>query len=123
MAEFDPPEALLGDTVFWFPGGSVNEPPEVAVVAAVGHDALALSIFSPYVDRMVLKDGVRHVDDPRAKSVELREAGGWCQRDDYFTRPDVPTAKKAAAGSKMAKKALADLSRQDRKKAEPAGVK
>lgn len=98
----DMPEVLLGETVFWFPGGQVTEPPQVAVVTGVGSDCVGLNVLAPWDDRVRSKEGVRHVDDQRAKSQELFEAGGWCHRSDYFARPDVPDEAKRRAGSKQA---------------------
>lgn len=131
--EFQAPEVLLGDTVFWFTGGSVHENPHVAVVVGIGLLSISVNVTQPWITGFANKDGVRHVDDKRAKSGEVQENGCWCGREDYFTRPDVSDQMKAQAGSLSARKAieeraaherLSEIARQrEEKKRETAGVK
>src|SRR5690348_4249146 len=104
--QYVPPEARLGDTVFWFPGGTLGEKPQPAVVTEVGRDALAVAAFQPLVDRLVVRDSVRHVDDPRPRLDEVFYAGAWCHRADYFARPEVSDELKAQAGSREAERAV-----------------
>ena len=101
---FDMPPVQLGDTVFWLPGGDVAERPHAAFVTAVDSDSVALAITGPLIERFMVRDGVRHVDDPRARSDDVQQNGGWCHRDDYLTRPDVPERMKQAAGLRVTRK-------------------
>lgn len=71
-----------GDIVYWYPGGVVTQDPHPAIVTAIGYDSLNLNICEPQSYNFHVRDGVRHVDDKRAKQVELQEAGGW----DYTPR-------------------------------------
>lgn len=72
-----PPEILKGDLVLWYPDGDKTQDPYPALVTRLGYDTLNLNIFDPNSYNMRIRDGVRWIDDPRAKSPELREAGGW----------------------------------------------
>lgn len=96
----------LGEVVFWFPEGEVNQAPTAALVTAIGLDAVDVALFQPGHDRHSPRLGVRHVDNKRAKSFELREAGGWCHRKDWFSRGEVDMNLKAAAGSAEARDSL-----------------
>ena len=102
----DGPKApRIGDTVFWYDGGDKDGPPHVAFVTAVGFDNLCVSVLERDSPAIKTRDGVRHVDDPRAKSTELLEAGGWEHRAARFAREDAAKAEKAKAKAAVTAKA------------------
>lgn len=83
-AEKDPitsslPSVQVGDHVYWYPGGQTSEEPYAAVVTAVGlgGQTLNLNLFDPLSYNLRIRDGVRHVSDPRCREVEFREQGCW----------------------------------------------
>lgn len=80
------PAVRLGDVVLWYPGGEIDQEPHVGIVVGVGNDNICINTFSQHDRVMYLHDGVRHVCDPRARSDDLREAGGWESRDEYYNR-------------------------------------
>jgi hypothetical protein len=75
--EFKAPEAYLGQDVLWYPDPDARLSPHAAKVTSVGQDTLSLNIFSPTNQAMMLRDGVRHIKDPRARRVEVLDNGVW----------------------------------------------
>lgn len=71
------PAAEVGLPVLWYPGGDRNQQPAAAVVTAIGFDTLNLNLMMPQTYTMLIRDGVRHIDDKRAKTPELAENGAW----------------------------------------------
>ncbi len=96
----------LGEIIFWFPEGDVCMKPTAAMVTAIGMDAVDVALFQPGNERHQVRLGARHVDDKRSRAEELREAGGWCHRRDWFSRGEVSDELKAAAGGAEAKENL-----------------
>ena len=77
---FRMPEVEVGDIVLWRQG--LDSAPTPAIVTALGHSAVNLSVFNPSYANMYTVDGVKHVDDPAA-SIDLQEElGNW----DYTPR-------------------------------------
>lgn len=70
------PEAELGDVVYWHEGG-VPGNAQPAIVTKVSQETLCLNIFDPSLLNMTIRDGVRHITDPRARSIEFQENGAW----------------------------------------------
>jgi hypothetical protein len=112
-ATYRAPEAILGDEVYWFSGGNISEKPQPAKVVEVGRDALTLAIFQPMQERIIVKDSVRHVDDPRPRQDEVFYAGAWIRREDYFERSEVSDQMKASIGSHAAEKTLKEKTRKE----------
>lgn len=73
------PCVQVGDQVYWYPSGQNSEEPYAAVVTLVGlgGQTLNLNIFDPLSYNLRIRDGVRHISDPRCKAVEFREQGCW----------------------------------------------
>lgn len=88
---------LVGQMVWWFPGGRANEEPFAAVVTRVGNSSLNLNIFDPFSYNMRIRDGVRHVSEAEASRHEVGEEGAW----DWppFAAPPAPP-EPAQAGKK-----------------------
>ena len=74
---FKVPMPELGEQVKWYPHGSDKNPPHIAFVTKLGHDSVCLSILHPNSHNFMLRDGVRHHKDPKARQAELVEQGGW----------------------------------------------
>lgn len=68
---------MLGELVYWYPGGDVNQSPHPAFVTAVGGDSVNVNIMDPSCYNFRLRDGVRHVDDPKSRKDAAAEAGAW----------------------------------------------
>jgi hypothetical protein len=78
---FKMPPAQLGDIVMFFPmadrpSGTQNTG-HVAIVTAIGIDSLNLNVLAPNNHNLMIRDGVRHMDDPKCQHPELRMQGGW----------------------------------------------
>jgi hypothetical protein len=87
MSEVRIPEVRLGDTVFWYDGGSKSSEPRVAFVTAVGFlGTISVAIIEVNAIMLNVRDGVRHVDDPSVRDAELQYSGGWEHREAYFKR-------------------------------------
>ncbi len=71
------PETDLGQMVYWYPHGAKTNSPHAAFVTKRGHDSVCLAILHPNSHNFTIRDGVRHVSDPRVKQVEFLESGGW----------------------------------------------
>jgi hypothetical protein len=83
MAEFVMPEVEVGQDVWWYAQGDLGQPPCAAKVTGVGQGSLCLSIFQPASYNLAIRDGVRHVTDPRRRdSPDVLESGLW----DYTDR-------------------------------------
>lgn len=69
-----------GDTVQWFPGADANQPhPLSGVVTKLGLEhTVTVNRFSPDLCDTTPQDGVRHVNDPKARVDG--SAGGWRHR-------------------------------------------
>jgi hypothetical protein len=80
---FKAPEVKLGQMVYWFPAKDHHEP-FPAIVTGVGQDTLCVNFFQANIHNLGLKDGVRHVDDPRAKLAELRSNGVWSHTPEHL---------------------------------------
>lgn len=61
----------------WFPHGVRANAPHIGFVTKLGHDSVCLSILHPNNHNFMIRDGVRHVSDPRTRQVELAEQGAW----------------------------------------------
>lgn len=73
-----------GMMVHWYPDGDSRHQPHIAIVSAIGQDSVCVNIIMPNSYNFMIRDGARHVSDPRIKDAERRESGAW----DYtpFTR-------------------------------------
>jgi hypothetical protein len=68
----------IGDIVLWFDHADKSSSPHPAIVTAIGmQNCVCLNIFDPTRFNTVIRDGVRHIDDPDAQREELKSAGGW----------------------------------------------
>jgi hypothetical protein len=73
------PAISIGAIVLWYPNGARSVPPLPAIVTRINPRSLGLSIFAPDTHNLMLRDGVRHLDDPefRKDPVRMGEEGGW----------------------------------------------
>lgn len=72
-----PPEVMVGDVVHWYPDDAIDQKPFAAVVSAMGMRAVTLSIFNPQSYNLMVRDGVRHRNDPGLRTEDMVEAGVW----------------------------------------------
>jgi hypothetical protein len=81
---YRPPFVEIGMSVLWYPDGDSRQQPHPAFITAVGQDTVCVNIMAPNSYNFMIRDGARHISDPRIKEAERREAGAW----DYtpFTR-------------------------------------
>lgn len=74
---FKQPAVEVGMPVCWFPYGDNANGVFPGIVLQVAHETVTLACFTPDNRNHFVKEGVRHMTDPRAKQAELREQGGW----------------------------------------------
>ncbi len=74
------PKPRIGDTVLWHDDLESENPPMPAWVTRVSEDCLDLSILEHGVPKPLLKDGVRHINDPDKAKIKRLEAGCWENR-------------------------------------------
>jgi hypothetical protein len=78
---FTMPHVEIGDMVIWYPDGvranNSEEMAHAAIVTKIGYDSLNLNVCSPSSYNFMIRDGVRHLDDPKAVHPDLRSQGGW----------------------------------------------
>lgn len=72
------PEVNVGDLVHWYPDDSLGQKPFAAIVNSVGiRSSVGLSIVHPQSYNLMIRDGVRHRQDPLVKADDLAENGFW----------------------------------------------
>lgn len=71
------PTVSLGDVILWYPDGDINQEPQPAIVSNIGGDTINVNIISPTSYNFLIRDGVRHVSDPRRRGPEVRDSGAW----------------------------------------------
>lgn len=69
----------MGDLVYWHPHGLVEVPPHCGVVTKVYHQSICINLFDPSSYSMLIRDGVKHVNDPTMRDEERKEMGGWSE--------------------------------------------
>lgn len=68
----------VGDVVHWYPGSDRNQEPHAAVVSRAGEAVtVCVNVIDPGTYNMLIRDGVRHIDDPRSRTDHGKEAGAW----------------------------------------------
>jgi hypothetical protein len=77
LKELRMPFVELNMSVLWYPDGDSRQQPHPAFVTAVGHDSVCVNIMAHNSYNFLIRDGVRHVSDPRIKDAERRESGAW----------------------------------------------
>src|SRR4051812_32307140 len=80
------PDIRLGDTVYWFPSGNLASEPQAAFVTRIGHDTVCLNVLSPNSYTFVIKDGVRHVSDPKNRTVRFTDIRDYPGAWDHSSR-------------------------------------
>ena len=65
-----------GETVLWFSGSDLANP-SPGIVTSVGNETINVSVVVPNCLNFLVRDGVRHVSDPKAKSSEAADNGLW----------------------------------------------
>lgn len=73
MTDYGTPE--VGQDVWWFPARGME--PHAAKITQVNSGSVNLAIFEPDMRQLLPRDGVRHVDDPRVRPIEIEESGLW----------------------------------------------
>lgn len=76
---FKMPKVKKAEMVAWHMNGVRTRDWTPALVVQVNHDNLELLIFGRNVVNVIPKDGVRHVDDPKAQALrdQTIAAGVW----------------------------------------------
>ena len=70
------PPVTIGQVVLWHEGGHRNEHPAPAIVVKVGNEALCLATIIQNISNFILRDGGRHLDDPKVNR-EDPYMGAW----------------------------------------------
>lgn len=67
----------IGEVVLWHPDAEPSPKPFAAIVTAIGMDNVCVNILDPNTMNFRIKDGVHHIDDPKAQHPAIRENGAW----------------------------------------------
>ncbi len=69
----------VGDVVLWYSGSNKSLDPIAAVVtrAESGTSTVNLSLIDENNTSLLIRDGVRHLDDPRSRTEHGRKNGAW----------------------------------------------
>lgn len=86
MATYKQPTASVGMTVLWYPDAKRSREPSPAIVTKVAMRTIDVSVLPWGVGAVKIKDGVCHIDDPKAKESQIRESGCWDYTDDTKSR-------------------------------------
>lgn len=70
------PYVEVGMSVLWYPDGTPRNG-QPAIVSDLGMDSVCLNIITPSNYNFIIRDGVRHVDDPQARSQDMMDTGAW----------------------------------------------
>lgn len=76
-AQWTPPEVQIGDIVWWFPDQADDQRPYAAIVSSVGVRSVALHVVVQNTYNFIVRDGVRHKDDPSVRDHDISENGLW----------------------------------------------
>lgn len=74
---FVQPEVAVGEPIIWYPTGDAQGEYCAGVCVRVGSRTIAVNLFVENTQKLVYKDGVRHVSDPDAMRSEFMEIGTW----------------------------------------------
>lgn len=67
----------VGMPVWWRPNASRDYPPQPAIVMVVDDTTLDLRVYDRVYDKMMLVEGVKHVDNGFDTPMRKNEVGGW----------------------------------------------
>lgn len=76
-ASYEMPRAYIGMPILWYQGGNKSNKPYPGLVTDVGRRSIDLVFFAPGSTGVHSMTGVRHIDDPDTKAIELYNAGAW----------------------------------------------
>jgi hypothetical protein len=84
QTHFKMPEIKIGTLVLFYVGADRTQVPAAAMVTGIGQRNVILSVFQPNTYNLLIRDGVRHMNDPDLNhNADIREMGGWDYTDDY----------------------------------------
>ena len=63
--------------VMWYPDGDLDQTPHPAKIVGLGNTSVCLAIFEPDNHNLILRDGVKHVDDKTIRPNERIDQGLW----------------------------------------------
>lgn len=67
----------VGTVVWWYPDGDPYQEPHAAIVTKVGGDSVNVNILDCASYNFMIRDGVRHLSDPRSRNPDTRDGGAW----------------------------------------------
>jgi hypothetical protein len=79
---FRMPAVEIGQIVLWYAHADTNVPPLAGLVTQVNPGNVHLNCADVKTYNFLVRDGVKHVNDPSLRETERKEQGGW----DYTPR-------------------------------------
>ncbi len=77
VATYAVPDVQIGQTVYWYPDNKRSQKPSVAFVTDVGVRTVDIAMLQHGIPQVFCKEGVRHIDDPKARESEVNQNGCW----------------------------------------------
>ena len=71
------PHVELGQIVWWYPAANKKTQPQPGIVSQVNPQSVCVNLVDPNTYTLLIRDGVKHADDPTIQFEERREMGGW----------------------------------------------
>jgi hypothetical protein len=95
------PEVEVGQVVHWFHDQGNDQLPYAAIVSAIGMRSITCNISMPDNYNFMVRDGVRHRDDPAAREGDVKDAGCWTHTDATLQLQDMRKAIRALQDRKQ----------------------
>jgi hypothetical protein len=76
------PPVGIGDVVLWLPDGDADLTPCAAIVTAKFPRSVDLAVIGPNQYNFLVRQGVRHCDDPEKNQEETMKEGLWAYTPD-----------------------------------------
>lgn len=112
------PRVYRDQIVSWYPGGDRTMEPRPAVVIRVNQETVDLGVIDDTNAYVMVKTGVRHVDDREASDSHREDAGGW--EHNLLTNALYAVLPSLASWSSTGPDVRRDAARLVRRAAEPA---
>jgi len=97
--EYRMPKISVGDRISFNPDPH-QEIPQSGIVTAVGQETICVNLFARDTYTMPVRDGVRHISDPKSKLQHNLESGLW----DYLPQEKAMEKRLAAIEAALARK-------------------
>lgn len=71
------PALQVGDPILWYQDCDPGQEPRAAIVTKIGSRSICCSILAPENQNLLVRDGVLHISDPKARLQFNKDSGAW----------------------------------------------